>query len=95
MQASVVYRDSTQGTSSMTNHISKKHTGEDPPINLKAKRNAESSESDSRGIKIQKVQSALPVVRQMQSQSQEQLNIIFVVDIILKMSDFESSSLHG
>ena len=47
MQASVVYRDSTQGTSSMTNHISKKHTGEDLPINLKAKRNAESSESDS------------------------------------------------
>ena len=89
------YRDSTQGTSSMTNHISKKHTGEDSPINLKAKRNTESPESESWGIKIQKVQSALPVVRRMQSQSQEQLNIIFVVDIILKMSDFESSSLHG
>ena len=54
MQASVVYHDSTQGTSSMTNHISKKHTGEHPLINVKAKRNAESSESDSQGIKIHK-----------------------------------------
>ena len=83
--ASVVYRDSTQGTTSMTAHITKKHTGEEAPILQKKRRSAESSESDSRGIKVSKVQSALPVVRHMQSQSQEQLNVIFVVNVILKM----------
>ncbi len=69
----------------MTAHISKKHAGEEAPVLQKKKRSAESSESDSRGIKVSKVQSALPVVRHMQSQSQEQLNVIFVVNIILEM----------
>ena len=44
---SVVFCDSTQGTTSMTYHISKYHAGEEVPILQKKKRSAESSESDS------------------------------------------------
>ena len=40
-------RDSSQGTTSMTNHISKYHAGEDAPILQKKKRSAESSDSDA------------------------------------------------
>ncbi len=68
MQASVIYRDSTQGTTSMSTHISKKHTGEEPPINIKAKRSAEASQSESQSKKICTTQSSLPVVRQKQTQ---------------------------
>jgi hypothetical protein len=52
---------------------------------LYKKRSSESSEGDSRGIKASKVQSALPVVKQMPSYSAEQLNVIFVVNVILRM----------
>ena len=69
----------------MTYHISKYHAGEEVPILQKKKRSAESSESDTRGSKASKVQTALPIVRQMQNQSQEQLNVIFVDNVILKM----------
>ena len=69
-KGSVVYRDSTQGTSSMTNHIFKYYAGEEAPILQKKKRSAKFTESDSRGSKASKIQTALPVVRQMQSQSQ-------------------------
>ena len=69
-KGSVVYRDSTQGTSSMTNHIFKYYAGEDAPILQKKKRSAKFTESDSSGSKASKIQIALPVVRQMQSQSQ-------------------------
>ena len=67
-KGSVVYRDSTQGTTSMSTHISKYHLGEEAPILQKKKRSAEFSGSDSRGSKASKIQTALPVVRQMQSQ---------------------------
>jgi len=46
----------------MTYHISKYHAGEEAPILQKKKRSAESSESDTRGSKASKVQTALPRV---------------------------------
>ncbi len=52
---------------------------------LKKNRSSESSEGDSRGMKASKVQSALPIVKQVPSYSAEQLNVIFVVNVILKM----------
>ena len=62
----------------MTYHISKYHAGEEVPILQMKKRSAESSESDPRGSKASKV-------CRLSSQSQEQLNVIFVVNVILKM----------
>jgi hypothetical protein len=55
-KASVIYRDSTQGNTSMSTHISKHHTGEDPPMMKKQKRNAESfsSASESSAVKAAK-----------------------------------------
>jgi hypothetical protein len=49
------------------------------------KRNAGLSIIDSVPSKAAKVQSALMVVRQGQSQSLEQLNVFFVVSVILKL----------
>lgn len=72
LRSSVVYRGSTSGTSIMTNHISKNHN--EPPMPHKMKRSAGSA--DSGPSKAARVQSALPVVRQGQSQSQEQLNVV-------------------
>ena len=72
----------------MSNHISKHHAGEEPPLIMKQKRTSESlgSASESRVVKSPKtVQSALSVVLQAQSQSQEQLNVIFVVNVVLKI----------
>ena len=69
----------------MTYHISKYHAGQEAPILQKKKRSAESSESDTLGSKASKVQTALLIVQQMQSQSQVQLNVNFVVNVILKM----------
>ena len=71
----------------MGNHISEHHVGEETPLIKKQKRLAESSgsASESRVVKAKTVQSALPVVRQMKNQSQAQLNVIFVVYVILKM----------
>ena len=85
LRSSVVYRGSTSGTSIMTNHISKNHKDDEPPMLHKMKRSAGSSIADSGPSKAARVQSALPVVRQGQSQSQEQLNVVFVVNVILKM----------
>ena len=85
MKGSVVYRGSSSGTTTMSTHIQNKHPNEDPPILLKMKRCAESSESESRGSKAPRLQSSLPVVRQLQSQSQDQLNMVFVVNVVMKM----------
>ena len=84
-KASVVYRNSTFGTTTMSHDISKFHAGEEAPTVQKNKRSAESSESDSRAVKPRTVQSALPVVRQVSGQTQEELNVMFVVNVILKM----------
>ena len=65
----------------MTYLISKYHAGEEVPLLQKKKLSAKFSESDTLGSKASKVQSALLIVRQ----SQEQLNVIFVVNLILKM----------
>ena len=53
MKASVTYRDSSQGSTSMSNHISKHHAGEEPPLIMKQKRTSESlgSASESRVVK--------------------------------------------
>jgi hypothetical protein len=51
----------------------------------KMKRSAGSSNIDSGPSNAARVQSALPVVRQGQSQSQELLNVFFIVNVILKM----------
>ena len=67
----------------MTYHISKYHPGEEDPILQKKKLSAKSSESKMWGSKASKVQPALLIVWQMQSQSQEQLNVILVVNVIL------------
>ncbi len=75
----------------MTTHINKNHAGEEALIMLKKKRRSESSEGDSRGMKASKVQSALPVVKRVSSYSVEQLNVIFVVNVILKWA----SRLYG
>ena len=76
-QSSVVYRGSTSGTSPMTAHISKNHKDDEPPMLQKMKRSAGSSSNvDSGPRKAARVQSALPVVRQGQGQSQEQLNVV-------------------
>ena len=69
----------------MTYHISKYHTGQEAPTLQTKKRRAKSSESDAQGSKASKNQTALPIILQMQSQSQKQLNVIFVVNVILKM----------
>ena len=72
----------------MNSHILKHHAGEEPPLIMKQKRTSESlgSANESRAMKSPKtVQSALSVVRQAQNQSQEQLNLIFVVNVVLKM----------
>ena len=71
----------------MSTHIQNKHPNEDPPILLKMKCSAESSESESRGSKAPRLQSSLPVVRpwQLQSQSQDQLNMVFVCNVVMKM----------
>ncbi len=68
----------------MTTQINKHHAGEEDPIMLMKKRSSESFEGDSQGMKAGKVQSALPV-KQVPSYSAEQLNVIFVVNVILKM----------
>ena len=70
----------------MSNHISKHHVGEEPLIK-KQKLSAESSgsASESHVVKATTMQSALPVILQKQSQGQAQLNVIFVVNGILKM----------
>jgi hypothetical protein len=47
LRSSVVYRGSTSGTSIMTNHISKNHKDDEPPMLQKIKRSAGSSSADS------------------------------------------------
>ncbi len=69
----------------MTTQINKYHAGVEAPILLKKKCGSESSEGNFRGMKASKVQSALAVVKQVLSYSAEQLNVIFIVNIILKM----------
>ena len=49
VKASVVYRDSTQGTTSMTAHISKNHAGEEAPI-LQKKNEARGLEKAILGV---------------------------------------------
>ena len=56
-----------------------------PNIIQTKKSSSKSSESDAQGSKASKNQTALPIILQMQSQSQKQLNVIFVVNVILKM----------
>ena len=70
MKGSVVYRGCSSGTTTMSTHIQNKHPNEDPPILLKMKRSAESFESESRGSRAPRLQSSLPVVRQLQIQSE-------------------------
>ena len=41
MKASVTYRDSSQGSTSMSNHILKHHAGEHPPLIMKQNRKSE------------------------------------------------------
>ena len=69
----------------MSNHITKHHVGEEPSLIKKQKRSAESSgsASESRVVKATTVHSALPVIRKKQSQGQAQLNVIFVVNVLL------------
>ncbi len=73
--------------STHTHTSPKKHVGYNSPIVMKmrSKYRAGSSEINSRSSKVAKMQSALPVARQGESQSQEQLNVVFVVNAILKM----------
>ncbi len=88
---SVVYRGSTSGTSPMTAHRSKNHKDDEPPMLQKMKRSAgASSNVDSGPRKAASVQSALPVVRQGQGQSQEQLNVVFLSSWLIMMD-----SAHG
>ncbi len=77
IRSSVVYRGSTSGTSPMTAHISKNHNDDEPPMLQKMKRSAGSSSNVDSGPrkKATIVQSALPVVRQGQGQSQVQFNV--------------------
>ena len=53
LKASVTYRDSSQGSTSMSNYILKHHAGEVPPLIMKQKRKSESlgSASESRVAK--------------------------------------------
>jgi hypothetical protein len=63
-----VCRGSTSGTFFMSNHISKNHKDDGSPMLKKMKRSEGSSIVNSGPIKAARVQSALPVVRQGQSQ---------------------------
>jgi hypothetical protein len=70
----------------MNHHILKHQAGEEPPLIMKQKRTSESlgSASESRVMKSPKtMQSAFTVVRQAQNPSQEQLNLIFVDNVVL------------
>ena len=68
-------------------NIQMKTVGAQRYCSVKMKHSAESSESESRGSKAPRLQSSLPVVRpwQLQSQSQDQLNMVFVGNVVMKM----------
>jgi hypothetical protein len=88
IKASVTYRDISQVNFSINNHILKHHAGDELPLIMNQTLTSESlgSASESRVMKYPKtMQSAFTVVRQAQNQSQEQLNLICVVNVVLKM----------
>ncbi len=84
IKGSVVYHGTSSGTATMSTRIQNKHQNEDSPILLKMKRSSESSKSESRGSKAPRLQSSLPNVRQLQTQRRDQLNLVFVVYVVLK-----------